>query len=247
MMKVLITGAAGFLGRGMMTAFEGRCDLRLMDVVDFQTPHQKFIGSVADLETVRRAVEGMDGIVIAHMASRQAGSYEAPTAPYEVNVKGTANLFFAAARQGIRRVSLISSTSVVDYYHKRGDFLSRPSATGRGHLQPHEDLPGDHRPAIPLGIRHRRGGIRPAYITDMDSCRDKYGKQATSCNWQFIDRRNIGEAARLALELPDLGFEIFYVLGGPLADKHADIAYTQQRLGWKARYDFSNLPPEGSE
>ncbi len=248
MMKVLITGAAGFLGRGMMTAFEGRCNLRLMDVVDFQTPHQKFIGSVADLETVRRAVEGMDGIVIAHMASRQAGSYEAPTAPYEVNVKGTANLFFAAARQGIRRVSLISSTSVVDYYHKRGDFLSRNLPLRGEGIYSHtkicqETIARQYHWEFGIGV----AALRPAYITDMDSCRDKYGKQATSCNWQFIDRRDIGEAARLALELPDLGFEIFYVLGGPLADKHADIAYTQQRLGWKARYDFSNLPPEGSE
>ena len=29
----------------------------------------------------------------------------------------------------------------------------------------------------------------------------------------YIDRRDIGKAARLALELPDLGYEVFYVLG----------------------------------
>jgi hypothetical protein len=80
----------------------------------------------------------------------------------------------------------------------------------------------------------------------MDTCRDKYGNFATSCNWQFTDRRDIGEVARRALELPDLGFEIFYVLGEHYADRHADIAYTQKRLGSKAKHDFSNLPLDGS-
>ncbi|MBT6148103.1 MAG: hypothetical protein HOH74_21900, partial [Gemmatimonadetes bacterium] len=84
--------------------------------------------------------------------------------------------------------------------------------------------------------------IRPAYITDMDSCRDKYGRQAESCNWQFVDRRDIGEIARRALLLPDLGFEVFWALSTPMAVEHADMASTYKRLDWKPRYDFSNLP-----
>ncbi|MBN2581499.1 MAG: NAD(P)-dependent oxidoreductase, partial [Planctomycetes bacterium] len=122
-MKVLVTGAGGFLGRGLIVPFESKHTLRLMDVVDWPTPHEKIVGDVADLETCRRAVQGMDAIVIAHMASRQAGAYEAPTVAFDVNVKGTANLFFAAAEQGIRRVVLISTGGVVGAY--KGSFLSR--------------------------------------------------------------------------------------------------------------------------
>jgi hypothetical protein len=40
-------------------------------------------------------VKGCQAVVIAHMASRQAGSYQTPTVPFDANVKGTANLFFA--------------------------------------------------------------------------------------------------------------------------------------------------------
>lgn len=246
-MHVLITGAAGFLGRGLVLPFQDRCDLRLMDIVDFETPHQKLIGSVSDLDTVQRAVEGMDGIVIAHMASRQAGYYEAPTVAYDVNVKGTANLFFAAVKQGIRRISLISSTGVVGSYQKRGDFLSRDLPLRGEGIYSHtkicqEVIAQQYHWEFGIAV----AALRPAYITDMDTCRDKYGELATSCNWQFTDRRDIGEVARRALELPDLGFEVFYVLGGPYADRHADIAYTQKRLGWRAKYDFSNLPSDGS-
>ena len=89
-MKVLVTGACGFLGRGLIEPFAGRHELRLMDVVDWQTPHEKVVGDVADLETCRRAVQGCQAVVIAHMASRQAGAYETPVLPFDANVKGTA-------------------------------------------------------------------------------------------------------------------------------------------------------------
>jgi nucleoside-diphosphate-sugar epimerase len=94
-MKVLVTGAGGFLGGGLIEPSVGRHDLRLMDVVDWQTPHEKVIGDVAHLETCRPAVQGCQGIVIAHMASRQAGAYQTPALPFDANVKGTANLFIA--------------------------------------------------------------------------------------------------------------------------------------------------------
>jgi uronate dehydrogenase len=241
-MKVLVTGAGGFLGRGLVVPFEGKCDLRLMDVVDWQTPHEKLIGSVADLDTVLKAVEGVDALVLAHMASRQTGSYDTPVAPYDANVKGTANLFFAAAKFGIKRVSLISSSGVVGWYQQTGKFLARDLPPRGPGIYSHTKICQE---AIAQQYHHEFGigvaAIRPAYITDMDSAKDKYGKQAHECNWQFVDRRDIGEIARLAILLPDLGFEVFYALSTPMAVKHADMEYTYKRLNWKPKYDFSNL------
>lgn len=220
-----------------------------MDVVDFDldTPHEKVVGSVADLETVQRAMAGVDGVVIAHMASRQACSYDTPVAPYDANVKGTANLLFAAVEAGVPRVALISSIGVVHHYQQRGEYLTA-------------DLPlrGDGiysqtkicQEVIARQVHFESGlgvaAIRPAYITDMDSCRDKYGKEAKACNWQFVDRRDIGEIARRALLLPDLGFEVFWALSTPMAVDHVDMRHTYQRLDWRPRYDFSNLPRDGS-
>lgn len=241
-MKILITGAAGYLGQGLIVPFQGKYDLRLMDVVDFQTPHEQVIGSVADLDTVLRAAEGMDGVVIAHMASRQAGAYETPVAPYDANVKGTANLFFAAVRHNIQRVALISSIGVVHYYQQRGDFLTADLPLRGDGIYSHtkicqEVIAQQYHLEFGIGV----AAIRPAYITDMDTCRDKYGKENKECNWQFVDRRDIGEIARRALLLPDLGYEIFWALSTPMAGKHADMEYTYKRLDWKPQYDFSNL------
>jgi nucleoside-diphosphate-sugar epimerase len=211
-------------------------------VADWETPHEKVIGSVSDLDTVLKAAEGVDAIVIAHMAPQGKASYSTPTLPYDVNVKGTANLFFAAGKYGIRRAALVSSGGAVDPYYVGGGFLSR-------------DLPfkakGLYRQTKVLQemiaqLHHYEFGIgvailRPGYIADMDTCLDKYGRKLETANWQFLDRRDIGEIALLALGLPDLGFEIFWTLSTPMGAKHADMEYVYKRLDWKPRYDFSNL------
>ena len=242
-MEVLVTGAAGFLGRGLIVPFEGKHDLRLMDVMPFESPHETLVGSVADLETARRAAEGVDAIVIAHMASRQTGSYETPVAPFDVNVKGTANLFFAAVEHEVKRIVLISSIGVVGARQKRGEFLTRDLPMQGGEMYGLTKICQE----VIAEQYHRAHGIavaalRPAYITDADTMDDKYGRHKETVNWQFIDRRDIGEAARLALELDDLGFEVFYVLGPPEALEMADVAYTRERLGWRPKYDFADKP-----
>ena len=244
-MKVLITGAGGFLGRGMIVPFVGRHELRLMDVTPFEDPaHEVLIGSVADLATVRKAVDGVDAIVIAHMASRQVHSYDTPEVPFDANVKGTANLFFAAVEKGIQRVVLISSAGVVATAEREGRFLCR-------------DLPLASRgiygatkvcQEVIAEQYHREQGLRVAvlrlgYIVDADLGTDKYGRPITERNWQMNDRRDIGGIALAALECENLQWEVFYTMCTDESMIHADTLYTRKRLGWMPKYRFKHLPP----
>ena len=86
--------------------------------------------------------------------------------------------------------------------------------------------------------------LRPSYITDANTLVDKYGRQKPSVNWQFIDRRDIGDAVDCALRLPDLGCEAFYVIGHRDAPRHADVEHTKRRLGWSPAHDFSEYPDD---
>jgi len=213
-----------------------------MDVVDWPTPHEKIVASVADLDAVLKAVEGVDALVIAHMAPQRTEAYKTPTIAYDVNVRGTANLFFAAAKFGLKQVVLVSSGGAVHQHYLQGGPLTRDLPhRGKG-IYCHtkilqEVIAQQHHYEFGMGVAVLRCG----YITDMDSGCDKYGKHLDAANWQFVDRRDVGEMALRALQLPDLGYEIFYALSTPMAAKHADMEYAYKRLNWKPKYDFSNL------
>ena len=113
-MKILITGAGGYLGRYMLPSFErAGHELRLMDVQPIEGPHESVVGSVEDLDTVRAAVAGCDALVLAHMAPRKPDSYTAPPVSFAINVTGTANCFHAAVEAGIAKAVLISSVGAV--------------------------------------------------------------------------------------------------------------------------------------
>ncbi|MEM9011277.1 MAG: NAD-dependent epimerase/dehydratase family protein [Pseudomonadota bacterium] len=109
MRTVVITGAAGFLGRHVAEALLARGEtVRSLDLV---APHlagvEAITGSVTDLAIVREALQGADGLVhaaaIADLWVRDSARYEA------VNVEGTRTVLNAAAEMGIARAVHVSS------------------------------------------------------------------------------------------------------------------------------------------
>ncbi len=244
--RVAITGAAGFLGKGLTSVLGAHFPLRVLDVVPAEGPWESRVGDVSRLEDALALCAGCSGLVIAHMVPSGPENYATPALPLDVNVKGTANLFHAAQVHGISRVVLISSIAVVQEPYDAGAFLRL-------------DLPAAPRTLYGLTkslqeeiarFYHRVHRmeiaiLRPAYICDEDTVSDKYGNRRPTVNWQFIDPRDIAEAARLALVAPQLDCETFYLMGHPDADAHAEMPPLRQRLGWKARHTFERYPRDG--
>jgi nucleoside-diphosphate-sugar epimerase len=241
--RVAMTGAAGFLGRAMASHLALHFPLRTLDVLPVEGPWEKLLGSAANPDDAMALCEGCSHLVIAHMAPNRPEIYENPVVPFDVNVKGVANLFHAASVHGIKRVVLISSTAVVAGQVERKEFLGR-------------DLPPDPNGMYALTkvlqetiakYYHTHKGmeiaaLRPSYICDEDQLTDKYGRKIEESHWVLIDPRDIAEAARLALLKPDLGWEPLYVLGPPEAARHADVKYTQEFLGWEPKHTFDKFP-----
>jgi UDP-glucuronate 4-epimerase len=127
--KVLVTGAAGFLGSHLTDALLGRGDqvVGLDNFDDFYDPARKrrnllgagassgftlIEGDIRDGRLVRESLDGVDGVV--HLAAR-AGvrpSIADPRLYASVNVEGSLSLLEACREAGVRNLVVASSSSV---------------------------------------------------------------------------------------------------------------------------------------
>ncbi|MBI4308369.1 MAG: NAD-dependent epimerase/dehydratase family protein [Chloroflexi bacterium] len=117
-MKALVTGATGFIGghvtRHLLDAgvavrvlVRPRSDTRLLEGL----PVDVAWGDVADVESVRRAIEGCQAVY--HGAALYAFWHPDPAAFHRTNVEGTRNVLEAALRAGVQRVVYTSTTAAV--------------------------------------------------------------------------------------------------------------------------------------
>jgi UDP-glucose 4-epimerase len=117
--RILVTGGAGFIGSHLVDALVAAGhDVVVLD--DLETGFREnvhpaarlAIGSVADEEAVRDAVNGCE--LVFHQAAHKAvlRSVEHPLITDTVNTHGTLTVLKAAADAGVRRVVHASSSSV---------------------------------------------------------------------------------------------------------------------------------------
>ena len=111
MKKILVTGAAGQIGRALRAAWQGRYRLRLSDIVPIEPTHADEECMVADLADAAAvdalAAGGIDAI--AHFGGHAVeGPWDALLGP---NIIGVYNILEAARRHGVARVILASCTA----------------------------------------------------------------------------------------------------------------------------------------
>jgi len=101
-MKAFVTGATGFLGGRLTTALRDRGD----EVV----PLDRSTTSLADPDSLRRALDGCDAVFHLAAVYKVGVPRSQRDAMYETNVAGTRNVLDAAA--GIARVVYVSTVNV---------------------------------------------------------------------------------------------------------------------------------------
>jgi nucleoside-diphosphate-sugar epimerase len=123
-MVFLVTGGAGFIGSNIVeTLLRMNEDVIVLD--DLSTGKRKNIdsfldrghltfieGTITDKQTCERACDGVDYVFHEAALCSVPLSIDDPERTYEINIKGTSNVFLAARDARVKRVVWASSTSV---------------------------------------------------------------------------------------------------------------------------------------
>ena len=114
-MKVLVTGADGFLGGHLIRLLNKlNYPTRAMvksnsDVHQWSCPVETFVADLLDADRVRKVVSGVD--MVFHCAARLPGTGDEEEI-WKVNVLGTQNIVNACLEHQVQRLVYISSDSV---------------------------------------------------------------------------------------------------------------------------------------
>jgi uronate dehydrogenase len=124
MNRILITGAAGSIGRTLREGFRGRYPVvRLSDIAPMEParPGEEVVpADLANAAEVDAAMNGVDAVI--HLGGISVEDTWEKILPN--SIAGTWNIFAAARRHGVRRVVYASSHHAVGYY-RRGRFIDR--------------------------------------------------------------------------------------------------------------------------
>jgi len=249
-MNILLTGAPGYAGCGIAEVLAAKHKVRGVTFGDTEAALQKCAcqemrpADIADYAACRELLKGMDAMVLCHMAPNPQG-YKIPPPAFDVNVKGTANLYHAAGELGVKKAVLISTQGVI---------AQTPAKTGdaQAGIGPYNFTDSNHGLYVLTKIFQEciaryyfvnfgiaTAVLRPGWIVYDGELITKYGEKMDRYHRELIDPRDIGTATSAALALPDLKLESFN-LGQ--ADLNLDMTSTQTRLKWAARHRFASLP-----
>lgn len=244
-MRVLITGAAGFVGRAVIAALRPEHALSLLDIVPLADEPEMLVGDIANFATVEKAMAGVDAVVHLAMAPNDA-DYRTPELPMRVNVLGTANVLEAAQRARVRRIVHMSSGAVVTGYsqnsfvHVELPFKYSGMYCLTKALEEHLCI----QYAAEYGLTII--ALRPWSIADGRTMTYRNGASVTY-NRGLICRHDLAEACRLGLSVDLAGFQPFHMLATAEAEPFYDMQRTHQVLGWWPKETWARIAPSAPQ
>ena len=242
-LRVLITGAAGNIGRTLRTHLKGRYALlRLTDVAP-QAPaeagEEVATVDIRDMAAVERSMEGIDCVI--HLAAIPEEDSWDKILP--MNIEGCYNVFEAARRQGVRRVVFASSNHAVGF-HRRETFIDtqvQPRPDGRyGVSKVFGEAVGRlyaDKYAISVACL-RIGSFRAS---------DRPSESRHLLTW--ISHRDMAQLARRCVEHPAYHFVVVYGVSDNLRNRWDNtpakfLGYRPQDNAEVFAAEVANSPPE---
>ena len=201
MKTILMTGAAGEIATFLRDDLKGKYTFRLSDledIADLAANETSVPADLSDFEAVRRAIEGVDGVI--HLGAFSVeGSWQRIR---DANIIGTYNLYQAAYEVGVKRIVFASSNHAVGFY-------------ARSNTIDHSVYP---KPDSRYGVSKVFGESLASLYAD------KYGIESLCIRIGnvadrpvdhrrlaiWISPRDMAQLTEIGLEHPDIRFEIVY-------------------------------------
>ena len=238
-MRILITGAAGLIGRKLTRRLEREHELRLADVQPLAGDARFVACDVTRPDEIQLAARGIDAVIHLAIASGHEGEYEDDEfnqRRFDVNVKGTWNVLEAARRAGVRRFVHTSSLMVVWGYAPPewvpADAAARPVGTYAQTKYLAENL--CEQAALMSGLSVVC--LRIAKPIDLDDASWKH----RTLRPQWIAFPDLLDAYRLAVTAADIKFEIITIVGES-SRRRWDLSKAERILGYRPQYRLEDL------
>ena len=228
--KLLITGAAGRIGRVLYMGLRDRYDLRLLYHKTVPPPEpgeDRRIADIQDLDAMVEAATGMDAIV--HMAGNPSGS-----SPFEdilaQNIRGVYTIYEAAKQAGAKRVVFASTNHVTGYYEKDGiyttpDMPARPDSFYGASKAFGEDLGRYYVDAHGLSVICLRiGSFQPP-----ERLQERNGDRILA---SWLSHRDTVQLVWRAIEAEHIRFGVYYGISGNTR-AYWDIQNAREELGYE--------------
>jgi len=202
MSKILLTGAAGGLGKVLRKTLNGWHDITVLsdiNKINDISDNEEFVQcDLGDMEAVMGLVKGCDGII--HLGGQSLeNTFENIL---NANIRGTYHIYEAARQHGIKRILFASSNHTIGF-HKSGTQL---------------DANATMRPDSIYGVSKVYGEMLASYYFD------KFGVETAavrigSCFTKPLDKRMLStwmsyndftDLIKKVFEIKELGYSIVY-------------------------------------
>jgi hypothetical protein len=238
--RVLLTGAAGRIGTSFYASSHDVFRFRLADISTQSLLASVMAGdevvplNVADLDACRAACSGIDTVV--HLAASPSPGSDFYADLLESNIKGTYNVFRAAADQGCRRVIFASSVHAVMGYPPD--------------VQSNSDSPV--RPLNMYGVSKCFGEAVASYFAHAEGISsiavriasydaDWFRSELTPENLSgYVSHRDLNQLLTLCITAPEVQFAIVNGISNNRF-KRMDLTSTRKLLGYEPQDDAFEL------
>ncbi len=246
-MRVLVTGAHGWTAKSIIEALvKAGHDISGLDLPGTQPLVDSLVtgtyqGSVSDYDFILNATKNKD--VIVHLAVAINGAYETPEIPFNVNVRGTANIFAAALENKIERIVLMSSAPFhVNFAGKLHAVNDRIQGSDGDFMY---DLTKCLQEDIASYYAKTQGltaiTLRAGHIVDGRTGLDPAGRSLTSIQYgrgAWICRYDLARAVVKAITYDVEGYDAFHIIGAIDAKQRFDIERTEEIFGFVPEIQF---------